>query len=468
MLNTILIETPTQSKRVTLAATIVSYSVLCPHVSLDHFLKGAAGRPRIYWESDHLPVCLAGSGIAATLNAGGPHRFRAIQQQAEQLFEQIVWVDRDIPAEAGPRLFGGFAFAPQPPAAGLWAAFPEAMFILPHYQLTRLGEQTWLTVNRRVEATDDPAGLARRVRQEAGQAIAALRVVNGHNRPSGRPHQQLQVSDLMSQTTWEEMVAAATRRIRRGELDKVVLARARQVNSAQPIDPATVLARLARRYPDCYRFLFEPRPGHTFFGATPELLAEVTGSTVRTMAMAGSIRRGRSPEEDTALGQQLRADPKERHEHALTVEAIRESLEPLVTHLRFPAEPELCRLSNIQHLKTAIEGQLTGQGGILPVVEALHPTPAVGGRPRTTALEIIAAQEPTPRGWYAAPIGWLDQQGNGLFAVALRSAVNVGQQSLLFAGAGIVADSVPRKEWDETELKFKPMLNALAEDNLEG
>lgn len=464
MLDTVLIKPTEHTKRVNPYATLVSYSISGPQISLNDFLRYAAGGPRVYWESDSGPVCFAGSGIAATLTAGGPGRFRAIQQQAGQLFQQIVWLDRYIPAEAGPRLFGGFAFAPRP-YPGLWAAFPEAMFILPRYQLTYLAEQAWLTINRPVEATDDPASIAWQIRQEAAQLNAALLATR--ERPPLQPlsPERLQMTPLISQATWEEMVTTATQRIRRGDLDKVVLARARQVYSPQPVDQATVMARLARRYPSCYRFLFEPAPGHVFLGATPELLAEVTGPTVRTVAMAGSIRRGRSPEEDAALGQQLLSIPKERQEHALVIEAIQEGLEPLVTNLSIQPEPELCRLSNIQHLKTAIQGWLAGDNGILPVVEALHPTPAVGGRPRKIALDMIATMEPTPRGWYAAPIGWLDHQGNGLFAVALRSAVSVGHESLLFAGAGIMADSLPENEWQETELKFKPLCEALSGSN---
>ena len=226
------------------------------------------------------------------------------------------------------------------------------MFILPRYQLTHLGQQTWLTINRQVGAADDPAGLAERVRQKPGKYVLPSWLLNGHNRPSISSRQLPQTVNLISQPTWEEMVATATQRIRRGDLAKVVLARARQVYSPQPVDPVKALVCLAQRYPSCYRFLFEPVPGHAFLGATPELLAEVAGSTVRTVAMAGSIRRGQSPEEDTVLGQQLLANPKERHEHALVVEAIQENLEPLVTQLRLQPEPELCRLSNIQHLKT--------------------------------------------------------------------------------------------------------------------
>ena len=276
---------------------------------------------------------------------------------------------------------------------------------------------------------------------------------------------QPETETIMSQDTWHQLVADATRRIRRGDLDKVVLARARQLVANEPINPPNVLSQLDQRYPDCYRFLFEPTPGHAFYGATPELLAKVEGTTLRAVAMAGSIRRGDTPEADDVLAHQLIANPKEQHEHALVVDAITENMQSLVSGLRMPSEPEICRLSNIQHLKTPIEGTLTANCGILPVVEALHPTPAVGGRPRALALEIINQVEPTPRGWYASPVGWIDHRGNGMFAVAIRSAVSVGNRSLLYAGAGIVADSIPEKEWRETQLKFKPLADALGGDN---
>jgi menaquinone-specific isochorismate synthase len=143
------------------------------------------------------------------------------------------------------------------------------------------------------------------------------------------------------------------------------------------------------------------------------------------------------------------------------VEAVRESLQPLTTDLRIASEPDIYRLSNIQHLRTAIEADLREGCGLLPIVEALHPTPALGGRPRQAALPLIQQAEPVSRGWYGAPIGWLDHQNDGMFVVAIRSAISVGTESLLYAGAGIVADSIPEKEWQETQLKFKPLMDAL-------
>ncbi|HLV35628.1 MAG TPA: isochorismate synthase, partial [Spirillospora sp.] len=214
-------------------------------------------------------------------------------------------------------------------------------------------------------------------------------------------------------------------------------------------------------YADCYRFLFEPRPYHAFYGATPELLAQVEGRRLRTMALAGSIRRGLTPADDAAYAEQILHDPKERHEHALVADALRERLRAVTDELRMPNTPGILRLSNIQHLHTPVEGVLKAEMGVLPVVERLHPTPALGGQPRDLALDFIRKAEPVPRGWYAAPIGWIDSNLDGIFGVAIRSAVSQDKRVWLYAGAGIVADSVPQKEWDETALKFRPMLGAL-------
>lgn len=443
---------------------LISYSVPWPAVSLLAFLEQGRGAPRVYWESRQSALNLAGYGAAAKLVAPGEDRFGTIQQEVDQLFETLAILNPRLPEGVGPRLLGGFAFSETHQAEGLWSAFPAAQFILPHYQLTRIGTQTWLTVNHRLGPDDDPHGITRLLEQEIEQLRCAALM-----RPAARDRWEhpleaktpLQTRELTHPDVWPYLVTEATQRIRRGELDKLVLARARHVQTPRPVDPVAALAQLAQNYPDCYRFLFEPVPGHAFYGATPELLVQISDSTLYTVAMAGSSKRGVSPEEDEALAVQLMANPKERHEHALVVEAIEENLRPLVETLEVPDQPGLCRLSNIQHLKTPIQGKLLEKERILRVVEVLHPTPAVGGRPRDIALGMIPQMEPTPRGWYAAPMGWLDPHGNGMFSVAIRSAVSAGGESLLYAGAGIVADSQPEKEWHETQLKFRPLQEAL-------
>ncbi|GAB4434585.1 MAG: isochorismate synthase MenF [Anaerolineae bacterium] len=439
-----------------LQQALVSYTVPWDDIPLLDFLRLGHNAPRVYWETGKSPLAMAGFGRAAVISAHSTDRFQSIRRQADRLFEQLVVIaDPAVPQEIGPKLFGGFAFNAGSGGTGAWSAFPAASFVLPQVQLTRWHGRSWLTLNTHFAPTLGRRDLLAQLRRE----IEALLSASAAGETA--PPDLLATTSLTGHDTWCDMVSNATRRIRDGELDKVVLARARRMQFNRAPEPVDILTRLSHRYPDTYRFLFEPVPGHAFYGATPELLAAVDDCKVHTVAMAGSIARGQTPAEDDELGRQLLNNPKERHEHALVVDAIRENLGQLTATLSIPDQPALCKLSNIQHLETKIEGLLSQNCDILAVVEGLHPTPAVGGRPRPLALEIINQVEPMARGWYAAPVGWLDDNRGGAFSVAIRSAVTVGSESLLFAGAGIVADSVPENEWRETELKFRPLADAL-------
>jgi menaquinone-specific isochorismate synthase len=265
----------------------------------------------------------------------------------------------------------------------------------------------------------------------------------------------------MSYETWRQMIERATQTMRRSELNKVVLSRVCELRFEELVDVDAALVYLNQVYPDCYRFLFEPRPYHAFYGATPELLASVHGVTLTTMGLAGSIQRGQTSVEDATLAQELLTSDKNLYEHAVVVDSIRRRLVPVVSELTIAPEPELLRLGYIQHLYTPVYGRLHHPIGILPLVEILHPTPAMGGTPRHLALPFISTAEPMPRGWYAAPVGYIDHNLDGEFAVAIRSAIAQDRRVWLHAGAGIVADSNPQTEWAETALKFRPMLGAL-------
>lgn len=433
----------------------MSYSQTCTGLSVEAFLRQARGAERFYW--NHGEVIFAGFGVAAELMAWGKDRFQTIRQKAKELFRDSVVVGDEI--LAAPRLFGGFAFRDDFAPDNTWSVFTPAHFILPHYQLVQHDGKSWLTINAHIQPDDEPQEILPQLQaalQTRYEMLAAHTPLPNKN--------ALHMSHMnypMSYETWERIVTAATREIKTGPLEKVVLSRVCEIQFADRIDVDSALDDLNDRYPECYRFLFEPRPYHAFYGATPELLVKVNGRRVTTMGLAGSIRRGNSPEEDEGYAQQLLSDPKERHEHALVVKAIKERLGELTTELDVPEMPCIYRLSNIQHLYTPIEGQLKQEMGVLPLVETLHPTPALGGTPRHLAMEFIRQAEPVPRGWYAAPIGWIDYHLDGEFGVAIRSAVCQDRRVWLYAGGGIVADSIPQKEWDETALKFKPMLNAL-------
>lgn len=437
---------------------LISVSLPVEGVTLLDFVRQARGQARFYGDSQRETMAFAGAGIALELFAYGTGRFYQIQHHAAELFADAL-LATDVPPEVAPRLFGGFSFMDDYVPDAAWADFPPAHFVLPHYQLTRVGEKYWLSINAHVPYGENPHLLLPELRAALQAKIEQI-LTSPSPLSYGEEAKSPNIFYPMPYETWAQHIIGATQRMKTGALHKVVLARVCELRADDRIDVDRALAYLATAYPETYRFLFEPRPYHAFYGATPELLAEVKGISLNTMAVAGSIRRGKTPDEDAVLGQTLLHDPKNRQEHQLVIDGIREKLTPLIKTLTI-GETGLMTLANIHHLHTPITGNLRYADGILPVVAALHPTPALGGSPREAAMALIQSAEPVPRGWYAAPIGWIDQNLDGAFHVAIRSGVAQEKRVWLYAGCGIVAESDPRQEWDETGLKFAPMLRAL-------
>jgi menaquinone-specific isochorismate synthase len=256
-------------------------------------------------------------------------------------------------------------------------------------------------------------------------------------------------------------VARALERINAGEFKKIVLARAQDLAANQPLHPLRMLNGLRQRFPDCYSFSFAQGSGRSFIGASPERLVRVSKGMLETEALAGSIRRGGSASEDAALGAALLRSDKDLREHRELLDDIVARLTPLGIKPQFAAQPHVRRLANVQHLDTPVSATLPDTVHLLDVLAAMHPTPAVGGSPRDAAVARIRELEGFPRGLYAGALGWLNARGGGEFFVGIRSAVVEGSSARVFAGAGIVAGSTPEKEFAETELKFKAMLDAL-------
>ena len=413
-------------------------------------------RPRLVW-ADADGTTVAG-GTAAVITASGADRFEAVSRRAQAVFGKLDAPD-PLPDGARPRFYGGFAFTDDHGASGsdsdavrLWRGFPAAKFVLPAVQVSVTGDGTWLTT----AATGPDAGARAAARLDQWQGRLETLPTFARSSPPGVRSREYDPS----RPAWRRQVAAAIDRIREGQLRKVVLAQSLSIELGKPVAVADVLARLGDVYPSCYRFLFEPATGGSFFGATPEQLVTVRGTAVETEALAGSIGRGETRAEDEWLATELRDSEKNTHEHELVVEAIQRQLAALTDDTE-TSEQGVRQLANVQHLRTPIRATLPHEEHVLSLVEALHPTPAVGGLPPERALETIRETEAFERGWYAAPVGWFDADGNGTFAVAIRSAVTRGTQARLFAGAGIVRDSDPDVEWDELQLKYRPVLDEL-------
>lgn len=439
---------------------LVSSCIRAPGITAMRLLDHTEGQARLFWQNGRDQTAFAGFGIAVEIMAWGDKRFVEINSKAAALFSTAD-VHGIQDSRALPRLFGGFSFRDDFTPDNTWAVFYPAHFILPHFQLTQDGSDSWLTINAILPADEDLSSARRQLKEALLARYEALLLVSEQPQSTSKSSGIVAIRYPMSIDIWTEKIEAAISKMRASEMDKVVLARVCELRARRRIDVRKAIDYLDHNYHECIRFLFEARPNHAFYGATPELLVQANDRQMSTMALAGSVRRGANNIEDLRLSTQLMESDKERYEHALVVDSIRRRLEPVTSTINVAKRPEIYSLSYIHHLLTPITAELKQPLGVLPLVEILHPTPALGGSPRQVALDFIEYAEPVPRGWYAGPIGWIDNNLNGEFGVAIRSAVAQERRVWLYAGAGIVADSEAAKEWAETSLKFQPMFAAL-------
>jgi menaquinone-specific isochorismate synthase len=275
------------------------------------------------------------------------------------------------------------------------------------------------------------------------------------------------LTTTLSNPDYQRAVARAVATLRAPEatLDKVVLSRSVTAQLDGPLPLSAVLRRLRAHEPACTIFSF-PVPDGTFFGASPELLMARHGRHVTCHPLAGTVARGQTARADADAQGGLAGSAKDRSEHRFVVDSISAALRPLCDELTVPSEPSLVAFRSVAHLGTRIEGHLRDADpplGILDLVELVHPTPAVGGTPRTEALATIATLEADARGYWAGPVGWADAKGDGEWMIGIRSARlhSDGRTVTLRAGAGVVADSDPAAEAAETDVKLTSVLESL-------
>jgi isochorismate synthase len=410
------------------------------------------------WEQpDRGGFALAGLGSAHEVVSRGPRRFRDVAAAcAAVLRGRLHEEPPNLPAGSGPAWVGGFAFDADGGRDSTWASFPPALMVLPELLLHREGGRTRLTLCALNDPGADPhqtvADLAARV---AGLRDRPLPLPDPHPTRAGR------IASAQPPELFERSVAAAVARIRGHELEKVVLAREVVVEAPQAHDVAAVFGALRDLFPSCFCFCCGSPQG-AFVGASPELLIRRSGASADTVGLAASTRRSADPAVDDHLGEQLRRSEKERREHAIVVRRIERSLRPHSVWVEAAPEPELVKVANIQHLGTPIHAQLAEPLSAIELAGRLHPTPAVGGEPRETALRAIGELEGLDRGWYAGPVGWMDAAEDGEFCVALRAALLRDRFARLYAGAGIIGASEPAAELAETEVKLDALLPLVA------
>jgi len=340
------------------------------------------------------------------------------------------------PPATGLVAIGGFAFDPSRQPGEPWRGFPGLLFRVPALAVTRVRGRTY--------ATGDES---------------LLDLPPSFRAPAAR---RLRVEPLRPPAEWAAAVAAASRRLRAGAAEKVVLAREVIAHGDGVLAADAVARSLRGAYPSCFTYLVSGADGTAFAGASPELLVRRSGKGASCQPMAGSVARGSDDLEDEALARGLAASAKDRAEHRVTATAVARALTPLALSVEV-GEPQVVRFTNIQHLATTVYARLgEAPPNLLELAAALHPTPAVNGWPAGPATELIAELEAMERGWYAGAVGWIDGRGDGELAVAIRCGLLWEDGARLYAGNGMMPDSNPDSELRETELKLQALLGALS------
>ena len=341
-------------------------------------------------------------------------------------------------ANNGPILFVLVPFSPS----------QSAEFILPRITFRKTNDQD-PTVTLIGESEDDLTD------EKFYQAITAA-ITSPPPRPNSNSYR---VSPRTAVGHYLDAVVQARDAVRAGELQKAVIARDIEVHADDPIDVHAILLRLRASFGSSYRYCV-----NNIIGASPELLVSVEGSTVRSHPLAGTAPRTGDQATDKRLAEELVDSTKNQIEHRIVIDMVHDTLLPFCSYLDWEAEPSVVTVANVQHLGTAIEGALTDPPShVFSLVRALCPTPALGGHPSSAALTFIEKVEGLDRGYYGGAVGYMDTNGDGIFAVTIRCAEMSEDKrtARLFAGGGIVADSDPYAELAETQAKFQAMLSAI-------
>ena len=443
--------------RRTLVSVTVETDVVDPCATV--FASRLASDRWFCWEQPDRGFALAGLGVAHEAASRGQTRFDDVAAECLRTGRDAVLEEPPgLPAGAGPVWLGGFAFDPDGGASSTWSSLPPASLVLPELSLCRSGERSFLTLNAVLAPGED----AERRADALAARLAALRAEAPLPLLDPHPTAHAEIRSARPPGEFEAAVDAATSRIGAGEMGKVVLAREVIVSAAAAHDPAALFGAMREQFPACFCFCVGT-PEAAFIGATPELLLRRSGASVSTVALAGSTRRSSDPAVDDHLGEQLLRSDKNRREQRIVAERIVRNLRPHAVWVETAAEPEIVKVANIQHLATPVIAQLAEPRSAIELAGMLHPTPAVGGEPWPAAAAPLAELEQMDRGWYAAPVGWMDATEDGEFCVALRSALLRDRDAHLFAGVGVVAGSDPEAELAETEVKLQAMLPLVAD-----
>lgn len=415
-----------------------------------------ASNPLLWWRKG---AGMVGLGHTLSLEFSGADRITDAAEAWHDIAAAAEVCDPlDIPG-TGLIAFGTFTFSAE-------SAMPSVL-VIPRVVIGRRDGRGWITRIRFADEAADTGVIpviragsqpkAQPTAQAAAEALAlsrsalpAITKVKHDAAVTLSPGEQSEAGFLAA-------VDEAIARIRNKDVSKVVLARDLIGHLQSEDDIRSTIVKLAQSYPDCWTYSVGG-----LIGSSPETLVSVHDNRLDARVLAGTTNRGVDDVSDMESAAELASSTKDLDEHGFAVRSVVEALAPFTSHLTTSDGPFTLKLPNLWHLATDIAGSLIQGSTSLDVVQALHPTAAVAGTPTVTAMAVISELEPFDRGRYAGPVGWIGADGDGEWAIALRCAQVTGSTITAYAGCGIVADSVAETELNETFMKFRPVIDALA------
>lgn len=407
---------------------------------------------RLFWTNSDNDFAIFGVGTTKELLADGD-RFGSLETQWKQLLKGSIIHDPFKGMGTGLMMLGGMTFDPEREPTALWESFPAGKLVLPSYTIVRNKQRYFATMSRFLQPTDMVHDVMHDMERLEGILFDSIQEQN-------KGPQRILYQNVIAPEAWIASVQKAVDEIKAHKAKKIVMAREVRVKLNKEASISDLLRRLLNTQPNSYVFALE-EGNDCFLGATPERLVLIEGNKLLSTCLAGTAPRGKTDVLDKEIAHALLHDEKNLEEHAYVVQMIKESIAPSCANIVIPQEPIIYPLRNLQHLYTPVEAELKPGFTVFDIVRALHPTPALGGLPRDKALRFIREEEHLDRGWYGAPIGWVDSDHNSEFAVAIRSGLVQKDEVSLFAGCGVMRDSDPEMEFEETNVKFLPILNVL-------
>lgn len=432
---------------------ILRLEALCPPVNCLDWLDAQTSRVKVYWAGRDNSFQMAGIGSADKVQGDAIDTYNT----------PFKAISRRLSTDDNIRYYGGMDFYPpevnkdlagKRKAGREWKAFGAYCFLLPRFEIVkRQGKYLFaaniVTQDITASLVKDYLGALEKISFSLSLPIISIPKIKS-----------LSVSP--NKEEWQKLFREHIQPSGKMIYQKIVLAQKTSIKFASKVNPLAVFKKLTQQAPGSFHYYFQPQDDCAFFGASPERLFKRQGLDIESEALAGTKPRGKTAAEDAYFEKILRDSPKDAREHEIVVEAIKGVFKKLCVSFQADTKPSVAKASSAHHLITYFRGILKEAIDDARILTGLHPTPAVGGMPRTRVLKAIAKLEPFERGWYAGPIGYIGSDSVD-FAVALRCALMRGSYVNLYAGAGIVEGSTADEEWQEIEQKKSIFLNLFRE-----